>query len=63
MEDFCLIMSCDYNIISHVSSFGRWAAYLNPNENKKVIAPIKYHPDNLDIDYREGFYPEDWILV
>jgi len=63
MEDFCLIISCDYNIISHVSSFGWWAAYLNPSEDKKVVAPLQYHPDRLDINYREGFYPEEWILV
>ena len=63
MEDFSLIMSCDHNIISHVSSFGWWAAYLNNNQQKTVVAPIKYHPDRLDIDYREGFYPEEWRLV
>ena len=63
MEDFSLIMSCDHNIISHVSSFGWWAAYLNNNDSKKVVAPLKYHPDRLDIDYRMGFYPEGWTLV
>lgn len=63
IEDFSLIISCDYNIISHVSSFGWWAAYLNPNKDKKVIAPMCYHPDRLDMTYRPGFYPTDWRLV
>jgi len=63
MEDFSLIMSCDHNIMSHVSSFGWWAAYLNNNKNKTVVAPIKYHPDRLYMDYRLGFYPEGWTLV
>ena len=39
LEDFALIKECDHNIMSHSSSFGWWAAYLNNNPNKKVIAP------------------------
>ena len=63
LEDFCLIMQCDHHIISPVSSFGWWAAYLDNKENKMVVAPQKYHPDRLDVDYRPGFYPRDWRLV
>ena len=63
LEDFSLIVSCDHNILSHVSSFGWWAAYLNSNPDKIVVAPQKYHPDCPQIDYRPGFYPEEWILV
>lgn len=63
MEDFCLIMSCDHHIISPASSFGWWAAYLGDNDNKKVVAPLKYHPDIENINYRSGFYPKKWILV
>lgn len=63
IEDFSLIMSCDHNIISHVSSFGWWAAYLNNNENKTVVAPIKYDPSRVDINHRQGFYPKEWKLV
>jgi hypothetical protein len=63
IQDFCRIMSCDHNIISHVSSFGWWAAYLNPNPNKKVVAPLHYHPDlGCKFTARRGFYPKDWIL-
>jgi hypothetical protein len=63
MEDFCSIMLCDNNIISHVSSFGWWAAYLNPNDNKTVIAPKNYHPDRPNYSFRKGFYPADWRLI
>jgi hypothetical protein len=58
--DFCLIMSCDHNIISPVSSFGWWAAYLNPSPGKTVAAPRKYDPSQNTIDYRDGFYPPEW---
>ena len=63
INDFSLIMSCDHNIISHISSFGWWAAYLNQNQDKIVVAPEKYHPDMPEYTYREGFYPDNWRLV
>lgn len=63
MNDFSLIMSCDHNIISHISSFGWWAAYLNQNPDKSVIAPERYHPDMPEYTHRKGFYPENWTLV
>lgn len=63
IEDLCGIILCDHNIISHVSSFGWWGAYLNKNKNKKVIAPKNYHPDIPEYTHRYKFYPEDWILI
>mgnify|MGYP003644091526 FL=1 len=62
LEDFALIKECDHNIMSHSSSFGWWAAYLNSNPNKKVIAPKDYsmEPDSWN---REGFYPDNFILI
>ena len=62
MEDFSLIMSCDHNILSHVSSFGWWAAYVNPNPNKMVIAPEFYHPDEPNLK-RPKFYPNQFIII
>jgi hypothetical protein len=61
IDDFSLIMSCDHNILSHVSSFGWWAAYVNPNPNKIVVAPEYYHPDHPEL-IRPGFYPKEYIL-
>jgi len=62
MEDFSLIMSCDHNILSHVSSFGWWAAFLNKNPGL-TIAPVNYHPDMSNYTHREQFYPSHWKLV
>lgn len=63
LQDFCLIMKCKYNIISHVSSFGWWAAFLNNNVDKKVVAPIHYHSNLKNYTHRNGFFPKDWVLV
>ena len=48
--------------MSHSSSFGWWAAYLNDNPKKKVIAPKDYsmEPDAWN---REGFYPDNFTLI
>jgi hypothetical protein len=61
IDDFSLIMSCDHNILSHASSFGWWAAYVNSNPNKIVVAPQYYHPDEPSL-IREKFYPNEYIL-
>jgi len=61
IDDFSLIMSCDHNILSHASSFGWWAAYVNPNPNKIVVAPEYYHPDEPSLK-RDMFYPKEFIL-
>lgn len=61
IDDFCRIMSCDHNILSHASSFGWWAAYVNSNPNKIVVAPEWYHPDEPTLK-REKFYPKEYIL-
>jgi hypothetical protein len=61
IDDFCRIMSCDHNILSHASSFGWWAAYVNKNPNKVVVAPEWYHPDEPNLK-RNKFYPNNYIL-
>jgi len=61
IDDFSLIMNCDHNILSHASSFGWWASYINPNPNKIVVAPKYYHPDEPSL-IREKFYPKEYIL-
>jgi len=62
LEDFSLIQECDHNIMSHCSSFGWWAAYLNSNPNKKVIAPKDYLMKASTWN-REGFFPDNFTLI
>ena len=61
--DLCLMTKCDHNIVSHDSTFSWWAAYLNQNPDKIVVAPNHYHPDMPQYTHRNGFYPESWTLV
>jgi hypothetical protein len=57
-----LMSMCKHNIISS-SSFSWWSAWLNTNENKKVIAPMKWfgqvNPAYLDHD----IVPDSWIKL
>lgn len=63
VKDFAMIMSCDHNITCHLTTFGWWAAYLNTNPNKKVIAPKNYFYDQPSHYKRPGFFPNDWTLT
>ena len=67
IEDFAIMSLCDNNINGMATSFGWWAAYLNPNLQKIVIAPKHYcwewkdaPPDYLNID---EFYPKEWSII
>ena len=55
LEEFHLISKCKHQIIAN-STFSWWAAYLNSNPSKIVIAPKYMH-------WTKEFYPESWIVL
>jgi hypothetical protein len=59
-EDFYLMSNCSHNVIAN-SSFSWWAAWLNDNKEKIVIAPKKWFGngprDTQDI------LPSSWISI
>jgi hypothetical protein len=60
--DFYIMSICGDNIIAN-SSFSWWAAYLNQNINKKVIAPINWFgPAYAHFDTKD-LIPKNWIKI
>lgn len=60
VEDLYLMSICQHNIIAN-SSYSWWAAWLNQNPNKFVVAPKKWFKDN-SVDTSD-LYPPEWILI
>lgn len=60
LEDFNMMASCSSQIIAN-SSFSYWAAFLNPNPGKIVIAPSKEHwyADGIE----RTVCPTSWIRM
>lgn len=59
-EDLILMSKCKHNIIAN-SSFSWWAAWLNLNPQKIVIAPNRWFADKK-IDTRD-LIPESWLKI
>lgn len=59
-EDFRLMSQCKHNIIAN-SSFSWWAAWLNTNSHKIIIAPKQWFRDKT-INAKD-LLPESWITV
>ncbi len=60
ITDFYLISQCKHQVIAN-SSFSWWAAYLNPNPDKIVIAPQRWF-NKAPYDTKD-LIPEDWIRI
>jgi hypothetical protein len=59
--DMWLMSLCNHNIIAN-SSFSWWGAWLNKNQNKKVIYPKKWFGSALNHNTND-LIPEGWIII
>ena len=60
ITDFYLMSCCKHNIIAN-STFSWWAAYLNPNPDKLIIAPKRwFNKANYDT---KDLIPSSWIQL
>jgi len=60
IEELLLMSTCSHNIISN-SSFSWWAAWLNQNEQKRVITPTPWLDSGI-ID-ESGLIPPEWLQI
>lgn len=61
-SDFRLMTLCKHHIIAN-SSYSWWAAWLNANPNKKVVAPKLWSP-NIKVQRQSlKMIPKEWIRI
>lgn len=59
-KDMLLMSICNHNVIAN-SSFSWWAAWLNDNQSKIVVAPKKwFQAKEIDIN---SIIPQEWIII
>lgn len=58
IDDLNLMSRCKHNIIAN-SSFSWWGAFLNQNQNKKVVFPKDWYSDGVN----RTQCPKSWIPI
>lgn len=62
-EDLLLMARCKHNIIAN-STFSWWAAWLNQNPTKVVVAPAQWFTRHHQLSKNPmDLFPHDWILI
>lgn len=62
VTDLKLMAGCAHQIISN-SSYSWWAAWVNPNPYKIIVAPkVWFGPENAHLDTRD-LIPETWVKI
>lgn len=59
IESFCCMSLCDYNILSFLSTFSLWGAYLS--KKQQIIAPQNFYP-HLNVNSKD-LYLSNWEII